>query len=137
MNNQSKSKAWAWVPSLYFTEGIPYAFVMIVSVVLYKKLDISNSEIALYTSWLYLPWVIKPFWSPFIDLIKTKRYWIILTQLIVGASLAGIAFSIPTDSMLQYTLAFSGSWHLVLQHTISLQMDFTCLDCPITINLGL
>ena len=106
MNNQSKSKAWAWVPSLYFAEGLPYAFVMIVSVVLYKKLDISNSEIALYTSWLYLPWVIKPFWSPFIDLIKTKRYWIILTQLIVGASLAGIAFSIPTDSMLQYTLAF-------------------------------
>ena len=79
---------------------------MIVSVVLYKKIDISNSEIALYTSWLYLPWVIKPFWSPFIDLIKTKRYWIIVTQLIVGASLAGIAFSIPTDSMLQYTLAF-------------------------------
>ena len=106
MNYQSKSKVWSWVPSLYFAEGLPYAFVMIVSVVLYKKLGISNSEIALYTSWLYLPWVIKPLWSPFIDLIKTKRYWIILTQLIIGASLAGIAFSIPTNSMLQYTLAF-------------------------------
>ena len=106
MKNQSKSKVWSWVPSLYFTEGLPYAFVMIVSVVLYKKLNISNSEIALYTSWLYLPWVIKPFWSPFIDLIKTKRYWIVITQLIIGASLAGIALSIPTDKMLQYTLAF-------------------------------
>ena len=71
MSNQLKSKAWAWVPSLYFAEGLPYAFVMIVSVVLYKKLDISNSEIVLYTSWLYLPWVIKPFWSPIIAVSYT------------------------------------------------------------------
>ena len=106
MKNQPKSKIWAWVPSLYFAEGLPYAFVMIVSVVLYKKIGISNSEIALYTSWLYLPWVIKPIWSPFIDLIKTKRYWIVITQLIIGASLAGIAFSIPSDRAFQYTLAF-------------------------------
>ncbi len=106
MKNQPKSNIWAWVPSLYFAEGLPYAFVMIVSVVLYKKIDISNSEIALYTSWLYLPWVIKPIWSPFVDLIKTKRYWIIITQLIIGASLAGVALSIPTERTLQYTLAF-------------------------------
>ena len=77
MKNEPKSKILTWVPSLYFAEGLPYAFVMIVSVVLYKKIGISNSEIALYTSWLYLPWVIKPIWSPFVDLIKTKRYWII------------------------------------------------------------
>ena len=117
MNSYSKTKGWTWVPSLYFAEGLPYAFVMIVSVVLYKKLNISNTEIALYTSWLYLPWVIKPLWSPFVDIIKTKRYWIVLTQLVIGASLAGVALTIPTTNALQYTLvffwlmAFSSSTH--------------------------
>ena len=117
MNTYTKTKRWSWVPSLYFAEGLPYAFVMIVSVVLYKKLNISNTEIALYTSWLYLPWVIKPLWSPFVDIIKTKRYWIVLTQLVIGASLAGVALTIPTTNALQYTLvffwlmAFSSSTH--------------------------
>ena len=117
MNTYTKTKGWSWVPSLYFAEGLPYAFVMIVSVVLYKKLNISNTEIALYTSWLYLPWVIKPLWSPFVDIIKTKRYWIVLTQLVIGASLAGVALTIPTTNALQYTLvffwlmAFSSSTH--------------------------
>ena len=101
-----KNKSWFWVPSLYYAEGLPYAFVMIVSVVMYKKLDISNSEIALYTSWLYLPWVIKPLWSPLVDILKTKRFWIIIMQLLIGAGLAGIAFTIPTTNMFQYTLAF-------------------------------
>ena len=101
-----KNKSWFWVPSLYYTEGLPYAFVMIVSVVMYNKLNISNSEIALYTSWLYLPWVIKPLWSPLVDIIKTKRFWIIFMQLLIGAGLAGIALTIPTTNMFRYTLAF-------------------------------
>ena len=101
-----KNKSWFWVPSLYYTEGLPYAFVMIVSVVMYKKLNISNSVIALYTSWRYLPWVIKPLWSPLVDIIKTKRFWIIFMQLLIGAGLAGIALTIPTTNMFRYTLAF-------------------------------
>ncbi len=109
--NGKKSKPasrnpWAWVPSLYIAEGIPYTMAMTVSVVLYKRLGISNTDIALYTSWLYLPWVIKPLWSPFIDLFRTKRYWILLTQLVIGASLASVAFTIPTSHFFQYTLAF-------------------------------
>jgi PAT family beta-lactamase induction signal transducer AmpG len=79
---------------------------MTVSVVLYKRLGISNTEIALYTSWLYLPWVIKPLWSPFVDLFRTKRYWILLTQLVIGVSLASVAFTISTSYFFQYTLAF-------------------------------
>jgi PAT family beta-lactamase induction signal transducer AmpG len=79
---------------------------MTVSVVLYKRLGISNADIALYTSWLYLPWVIKPLWSPLVELFRTKRYWILLMQLLVGASLACIAFTIPTSRFFQYTLAF-------------------------------
>ncbi len=97
---------WAWVPSLYIAEGIPYTMAMTVSVVLYKRLGISNTDIALYTSWLYLPWVIKPFWSPLVNLFKTKRSWILLTQLLVGASLACIALTLPTSRFFQYTLAF-------------------------------
>src|SRR5512139_1105361 len=97
---------WAWVPSLYIAEGIPYTVAMTISVVLYKRLGISNTDIALYTSWLYLPWVIKPLWSPLVDLFRTKRYWILLMQLLVGASLACIAFTITASQFFQYTLAF-------------------------------
>ena len=97
---------WAWVPSLYMAEGLPYTMVMTVSVVLYKRLGISNTDIALYTSWLYFPWVIKPLWSPFVDLLRTKRYWILLMELLIGASLASIAFFIPANRFFQYTLAF-------------------------------
>ena len=97
---------WTWVPSLYVAEGIPYVMAVTVSVVLYKRLGISNTDIALYTSWLYLPWVIKPFWSPFVDMFRTKRYWILLMQLLVGASLACVAFTLPTNRFFQYTLAF-------------------------------
>lgn len=97
---------WSWIPSLYFAEGIPYIVVMTVSVIMYKRLGISNTDIALYTSWLYLPWVIKPLWSPVVDLLKTKRLWIIVMQLIIGAGLAGVAFTIPVDGFFQYTLAF-------------------------------
>ena len=106
MTNKNKARSWSWVPSLYYAEGLPYAFVMIVSVVMYKKLNISNTEIALYTSWLYLPWVIKPLWSPFVEVFKTKRFWIIFMQLLIGAGLAGIALTIPSSNMFKYTLAF-------------------------------
>lgn len=96
---------WYWVPSLYFAEGLPYVAVMILSLVMYKRMGISNTEIALYTSWLNLPWVIKPLWSPFVDLLRTKRWWIVITQLLLGAGLAGIAFTIPTSHFFQTTLA--------------------------------
>lgn len=96
---------WAWIPTLYFAEGIPYVVAMTVVVIMYKRLGISNTDIALYTSWLYLPWVIKPFWSPFVDLIKTKRWWITTMQLLIGAGLAGVAFLIPAPFFFQATLA--------------------------------
>ena len=105
MNSKSRSP-WAWVPSLYFAQGLPYVAVMTIAVIMYKRLGLSNSEIALYTSWLYLPWVIKPLWSPFVDLIKTKRLWVTLMQSLVAVGFAGVAFFIPTESWVQMTLAF-------------------------------
>lgn len=100
-----KTSPWAWIPTLYFAQGLPYVAVMTISVIMYKRLGISNAELAFYTGWLNLPWVIKPLWSPFIDLIKTKRWWITWMQLLIGAGLAGIAFTIPTDYFFQLTLA--------------------------------
>ena len=96
---------WAWIPSLYFAEGIPYVLVMTVSVIMYKRLGVSNTEIALYTSWLYLPWVIKPLWSPLVDVLKTKRWWIVTMQLLIGGGLAGVALTLPLDDYLRYSLA--------------------------------
>ena len=103
---QKRRSPWAWIPTLYFAEGIPYVAVMTISVIMYKKLGIGNAEIALYTSWLYLPWVIKPFWSPIVDLFKTKRWWIITMQSIIAVAFAGVAFSIPAPYFFQLTLAF-------------------------------
>ncbi|MDF1574770.1 MAG: MFS transporter [Bacteroidales bacterium] len=100
------SNPWLWVPSLYFAEGIPYVMVMTLSVIFYKRMGISNAEIALYTSWLYLPWVIKPLWGPVVDILRTKRFWILVMQLCIGAGLAGVAFTIPVDRFFQFTLAF-------------------------------
>src|SRR5882724_2872615 len=97
---------WSWVPSLYLAEGLPYVVVMTVSVIMYKGLGISNTDIALYTSWLSLPWVIKPLWSPVVDILKTRRLWIWLMQLVIGAGLAGVALTIPSSHFFQYTLAF-------------------------------
>ena len=104
MKNKQVSP-WAWVPTLYFAQGLPYVAVMTISVIMYKRLGISNTDIALYTSWLYLPWVIKPFWSPFVDLLKTKRWWVVTMQLLVGAGLGGVAFTLPMDFFFQATLA--------------------------------
>ena len=104
MNN--RRSPWAWVPTLYFAEGVPYVAVMTISVIIYKRLGLSNTDITLYTSWLYLPWVIKPLWSPFVDMLRTKRWWILAMQILIAAALAGVAFTIPGPWWLQGSLAF-------------------------------
>jgi PAT family beta-lactamase induction signal transducer AmpG len=96
---------WRWVPSLYFSQGIPYVVVMTLSVVMYKNLGVSNTAIALYTSWLYLPWVIKPLWSPLVDMFRTKRWWIVGLQFTLGAALALVALTVPGPDFFRYTLA--------------------------------
>ncbi len=106
MKNKTTRSPWSWIPTLYFAQGIPYVVVMTVAVIMYKRFGLSNTDIALYTSWLYLPWVIKPFWSPFVDILKTKRWWIIAMQLLIGAGLAGVALTLPTPFYFKATLAF-------------------------------
>ena len=96
---------WRWIPSLYFSQGLPYVVVMSLAVVMYKNLGVSNTEIALLTSWLYLPWVIKPLWGPLVDLLGTKRRWVWALQFTIGAAFAMVALVVPAPSFLQLTLA--------------------------------
>lgn len=102
---KTKFNPWAWIPTLYTAEGIPYVIVMSVATVMYERMGLKPGEIALYTSWLYLPWVIKPFWSPVVDLLRTKRWWIITMQMCIGGALGGLAFSMHLPHYLQWSLA--------------------------------
>ena len=102
---QRRVNPWSWIPSLYLAQGLPYVIVMTVSVIMYKRLGVSNEDIAFYTSWLYLPWVIKPLWSPLVDALRTKRFWIVTMQLVIGAALAGVALTIPGPEFFRYSLA--------------------------------
>ena len=97
---------YSWVPTLYFAEALPYMVVMALSTIMYTNMGLSNTELALYTSWLYLPWVIKPLWSPLVDSFRSKRWWIRAMQVLVGASLAGVALTLQTEWWLQLSLAF-------------------------------
>lgn len=113
----AKRNPWAWVPTLYFTEAIPYVMVMSVSVMMYKNLNVSNTDIAFFTSLLYFPWFLKFLWGPFIDMFKTKRFWTITMQFIVGVTLFAIAVSLQTEFYWSATLlvfaimAFASATH--------------------------
>ncbi|MFA6830935.1 MAG: MFS transporter, partial [Bacteroidaceae bacterium] len=100
-----KHSPWLWVPSLYFAEGLPYAIVLLQSIAMYSMLNLSNTEIAFYTGWLYLPWVIKPIWGPLVDVFFRKRACIISMQLFIGGACAGVALLLPTSWQIQGTLA--------------------------------
>ncbi len=102
---QKDKWAWAWVPTVYFTQGLPYVLVVTVSVIMYKKLGVSNEDIGLYTSLLYLPWVLKPLWSPFVDLKSTKRKWFLGMQLLISLALFGVGLCLPTNMFFMTSLA--------------------------------
>jgi MFS transporter, PAT family, beta-lactamase induction signal transducer AmpG len=97
---------WTWIPSLYYAEGIPYTIVIMVSGLFYKQMGLTNTEIAIYTGWFYLPWVIKPLWSPVVDILKSKRLWIVSMQLIIGAALGGLALTIPLSGYFKFSILF-------------------------------
>lgn len=100
-----KNKSYAWVPSLYLGEALPFSAVMLISVIMFQELGLADAQITYYTGWLGLPWVIKPIWSPIIDNMKTKRWWIVSMQFLMGVALALVAFTLPSAFWLQGTLA--------------------------------
>lgn len=101
MKDKKKTSPWAWIPTLYFAEGLPYFIVNSISVIMFTRMGMPKGEMAMYTSLLYLPWVIKPLWSPFIDIIRTKRWWVMSMQIVMSVAFALLAFSLP------YTLAIT------------------------------
>ena len=103
---KNKISPWSWVPTLYFAEGLPNVLVTGLAAVMYMQMGLTDAELGLYTGWLALPWVIKPLWSPFVDLLKTKRWWVLSMQFLIGAALAGIAFTLPTALWFQGTMFF-------------------------------
>lgn len=120
MNKSIKTKGrnpWAWVPTLYFAEGLPNVLVTGVAAVMYMQMGLTDTELALYTGWLNLPWIIKPLWSPFVDLLLTKRWWILSMQILIGAALAGVAFTLNTPVWFQmsmccfFIMAFASATH--------------------------
>lgn len=112
----SKRSPWAWIPTLYFAEGIPYFIVNVISVTMFKRLGMSNGDLALFTSLLYLPWVIKPLWSPFVDIIRTKRWWILSMQALITLGFAALAFTARPGAfalslIFFYIVAFASATH--------------------------
>lgn len=95
---------WRWIPTLYVAEGLPYFAVNTLTVLMYVNMGVSLSDMAFYTGWLYLPWVIKPFWSPFVDLFSTKRRWTIVMQLLLGICMALVGLFLPASFFFASTL---------------------------------
>lgn len=108
---------WGWIPTLYVAEGLPYFAVNVMTTIMYVQMGLSNEAMTFYTGSLYLPWVIKPFWSPFVDLFGTKRHWAIRMQFVIGMAMAGVAFTLGASFFLAATLcmfwimAFASATH--------------------------
>lgn len=105
---KTDNKPWYWIPFLNFASGLPYAIIISVSVIMYKNLGISNEDIGVYTSLLYLPWVIKPLWSPLIELVGTKRKWFLSMQLLISIAFLLVGFTIPFNGF--FILSLSIFW---------------------------
>ena len=106
MTQTTTKNPWLWVPSLYLTESVPYVIIITVSVIMYKSLGVSNADIGLYTSFLYLPWVIKPIWSPILELFGNKKKWFLSMQLILAVAFLGVGLTTGTSHFFTITLAF-------------------------------
>jgi len=102
---QTRTHPAAWVPSLYFAEGVPFFAVSLIAGIVYKRMGLANDVIALYTSWLLLPWSLKPLWSPLLEMFKTKKFFVVLLEFVGGLSLALIALCLPLAGFFRYTLA--------------------------------
>lgn len=97
--------AWLWVPTLYFAESLPNAIVADLSKFMYTNLGMSAGQLGLVTGSMYLPWSLKPFWSPFVDLYKTKRWWTVSMQLLMAAAFFGLSVSVKMENYILWTAA--------------------------------
>ena len=100
MNNlkTSNKSPWWWVPTLYFAEGVPYFVVNNISVMMFTKMGVPNGDMSFFTTLLYFPWFLKGVWSPIVDVVKTKRWWIVTMQIVLTALMALLMLTLPTPS---------------------------------------
>lgn len=106
-----------WVPTVYFAMGLPFIIVNMVSTLMFRGLGIDDARIALWTSLIILPWSLKPIWSPLMEMFRTKKFWVVSTQLVSGLGLALTALTLPLPDFFPYAvalmglIAFSGATH--------------------------
>ena len=132
MAENNTASPWRWIPTLYIAEGLPYVAVNVLTVMIYFQMGIPKAEMAFYTGWLYLPWVIKPFWSPFVDIISTKRRWTIAMQWLMAAMMGSVGFLLPLPFFFSATLVafwllafFSATHDIAADGYYMLELDKT------------
>ena len=132
MIENNTASPWRWIPTLYIAEGLPYVAVNVLTVMIYFQMGIPKAEMAFYTGWLYLPWVIKPFWSPFVDIISTKRRWTIAMQWLMAAMMGSVGFLLPLPFFFSATLVafwllafFSATHDIAADGYYMLELDKT------------
>ena len=96
--NSKNITPWLWVPTLYFAEGVPYFIVNNISVMMFTKMGVPNGDMAFFTTLLYFPWFLKGIWSPLVDVVKTKRWWILTMQALLTILLVALTFTLPFPS---------------------------------------
>jgi PAT family beta-lactamase induction signal transducer AmpG len=117
VENLKKRHPATWVPSVYFAMGLPFVAIAAASSLMFKNLGISDSQIAFWTSLIMLPWTLKPLWSPILEMFKTKKHFVVATQLVTGITFALVALSLPLPNFFTYSIAlmaviaFSGATH--------------------------
>ena len=112
----SKKSPWLWIPTLYFVEGLPYFIVNTISLVMFKDMGMDNGTLALLTSLISIPWVVKPLWSPFVDLVRSKRWWILVMQFVMLAAIGLVAATVRLSTftltlILFIVAAFASATH--------------------------
>jgi PAT family beta-lactamase induction signal transducer AmpG len=126
---EKKLSPWFWIPTLYFAQGIPYFIVNNISVMMFTKMGVPNGDMAMFTSLLYLPWMIKPFWSPFVDIFKTKRWWTVVMQILMTIAFAFTIFFIPTPTA--EMLATQSTPISMFYVTLILFVDYSSTTCVV------
>lgn len=107
----------AWVPTAYFAMGLPFVVLNMVTVLMFKGLGVEDKLITFWTSLILLPWTLKPLWSPFLELFKTKKFFVVFTQLVTGVTFGLVAFSLNLPHFFSVAIAllaiiaFSGATH--------------------------
>jgi PAT family beta-lactamase induction signal transducer AmpG len=116
INSKSKNPVF-WVPSVYFAMGLPFVAIASASSLMFKNLGISDSQIAFWTSLIMIPWTLKPVWSPLLEMFKTKKHFVVATQMVTGITFGLVALSLPLPHFFTYSIAlmaviaFSGATH--------------------------